>query len=354
MADFSIDIQLEWIYLKSMLPEKFNGDVQQTAKYLTELNQSIKGESRQIGVQFTAKDSTTPAFKAVETSANKSGKAFQQNERALGRLTKTYNGSVTSLRQGLAARKQELAGLKKTDTRYKHVTQQVLGYQRALNKAKGVQDGSITSLRQQQQRFQELADTLTLGTAEQIKFAAAARIETQIKRTTNPLGQFFGVLNKIATLQAGFTAFAAIVGSFTGSLNKFIGQQKALEGFELALKNVGLSTEEVNQRLDDAARISRELGAPLEQVEKSFKRMVPALEAVGVNASDSGKFLEGIAARTQTLGLNTEQTGRFMEAFAQVLSKGKLQSEELNQQISELDGAFRAQLAKSLDVTTRN
>ena len=193
-----------------------------------------------------------------------------------------------------------------------------------------------------------------MGTAEQIKFAAAAkRIETQIKRTTNPLGQFFGVLNKIATLQAGFTAFAAIVGSFTGSLNKFIGQQKALEGFELALKNVGLSTEEVNQRLDDAARISRELGAPLEQVEKSFKRMVPALEAVGVNASDSGKFLEGIAARTQTLGLNTEQTGRFMEAFAQVLSKGKLQSEELNQQISELDGAFRAQLAKSLDVTTQ-
>ena len=81
--------------------------------------------------------------------------------------------------------------------------------------------------------------------------------------------------------------------------------------------------------------------------------MVPALEAVGVNASDSGKFLEGIAARTQTLGLNTEQTGRFMEAFAQVLSKGKLQSEELNQQISELDGAFRAQLAKSLDVTTQ-
>ena len=231
MADFSIDIPVGMdISQVNAALKKFNGDVQQTAKYLTELNQSIKGESRQIGVQFTAKDSATPAFKAVETSANKSGKAFQQNERALGRLTKTYNGSVTSLRQGLAARKQELAGLKKTDTRYKHVTQQVLGYQRALNKAKGVQDGSITSLRQQQQRFQELADTLTLGTAEQIKFAAAAkRIETQIKRTTNPLGQFFGVLNKIATLQAGFTAFAAIVGSFTGSLNKFIGQQKLLK-----------------------------------------------------------------------------------------------------------------------------
>ena len=44
------------------------------------------------------------------------------------------------------------------------------------------------------------------------------------------------------------------------------------------------------------------------------------------------------------LGLNTEQTGRYIEAFAQVMGKGKLQSEELNQQFSELDGGLRGQL----------
>ena len=355
MADFSIDIPIGMdISQVNAALRKFNGNLQETAKYLTQLNQSITGESQTIGVQFIAKDEASPAFKAVQTSAGKAEKAFEGNARQLKQLTKTYKASVTSLKQGLAAKKQELAGLTKTSKRYKHVTQQVLGYQRALNKAKGIQEGSITQLRQQQARFQELADSLQLGTAEQIRYAnAAKKIENQIKRTTNPLGVFFGVLNKIATVQAGFTAFAALIGGFTGSLNKFIGQQKALEGFELALRNVGLSTEEVAGRLADAARISKELGAPLEQVEKSFKRMVPALEAVGVNAEDSGKFLEGIAARTQTLGLNTEQTGRFMEAFAQVLSKGKLQSEELNQQISELDGAFRAQLATALGVTTQ-
>ena len=183
MADFSIDIPVGMdISQVNAALKKFNGDIQQTAKYLTELNESISGESRQIGVQFVAKDSASPAFKAVETSANKSGKAFQSNQRQLKQLTRTYDGSVTSLRQGLAARKQELAGLRKTDTRYKHVTQQIEGYQRALNKAKGIQEGSITSLRQQQQKFQELADTLTLGSAEQIKYAnAAKKIETQIK-----------------------------------------------------------------------------------------------------------------------------------------------------------------------------
>jgi tape measure domain-containing protein len=355
MADFSIEIPVGMdVSQVNAALKKFNGDIQQTAKFLKELKDSITGESQLIGVQFVATDSTKPAFKAVSTGINSVNKESKGLENQLTQLTKVYSGSVTSIRQTIAARKQELAGLRNTDTRYKSLTKEIEHYQQALNKAKGIQEGSITSLRQQQQKFQELADSLALGSAEQIKYAnAAKKIETQIKRTTNPLGQFFGVLNKIATLQAGFTAFTAIIGTFTGSLNKFVGQLKALEGIELALKNVGLSTAEVNDRLQDATRISAELGAPLEQVEKSFKRMVPALEAVGVNAQDSGRFLEGIAARTQTLGLNTEQTGRFMEAFAQVLSKGKLQSEELNQQISELDGAFRAQLAKSLDVTTQ-
>ena len=355
MADFSIEIPVGMdVSQVNAALKKFNGDIQQTAKYLKELKDSITGESQLIGLQFVATDSTKPAFKAVSTGINSVNKESKGLENQLTQLTKVYSGSVTSIRQTIAARKQELAGLRNTDTRYKSLTKEIEHYQQALNKAKGIQEGSITSLRQQQQKFQELADSLALGSAEQIKYAnAAKKIETQIKRTTNPLGQFFGVLNRIATLQAGFTAFAAVIGTFTGSLNKFVGQLKALEGFELALKNVGLSTAEVNDRLQDATRISAELGAPLEQVEKSFKRMVPALEAVGVNAEDSGRFLEGIAARTQTLGLNTEQTGRFMEAFAQVLSKGKLQSEELNQQISELDGAFRAQLAKSLGVTTQ-
>ena len=80
--------------------------------------------------------------------------------------------------------------------------------------------------------------------------------------------------------------------------------------------------------------------------------MIPALKAVGTSAEDSDKFIEAISARSQALGLNTEQSGRLLEAFAQVLSKGKLQAEELNQQISELDGAFRTQLADALGKTT--
>ena len=354
MADFSIEIPVGMdISQVNAALKKFNGNVQETAKYLTDLSKSTTGDTRLIGVQFVATDSLSPAFKATETSSSRAGKAYAANERQLKQLTKTVRGSVTSLRQSIAARKQQLAGIRRTDSAYQHVEKTIKSLQKALNKAQGIEEGSVAAKRQLLSSLQRQADALRQGSEEQRRYAREVKkLTAEINNTNNPFSRFFGILNRLATLQAGFQAFTAIVGGFFGKINEFTGQQKQLEGFELALKNVGLSTVEASKALGEASSISARLGAPLQQVEKSFKRMVPSLRAVGVNAEDSSKFIEGIAARTQTLGLNTEQSGRFVEAFAQVLSKGKLQAEELNQQISELDGAFRTQLADALGVAT--
>ena len=332
------------------------GDVEALAKVIDKFKRQasdvVTGQRALITLE--GKDAASGTIGVVTDKLNKYEKSARETIGQLNKLTGAEKRSAMGLSQKLSFLKQAQSRVEKTSRSYKTLEKGIRAYTAAIKQNSGIQKGSIADLTEQANKLQKLSELYTIGSAEQIKYAnGAKRVRDQIKGTTSPLNKFFGVLNRIATVQAGFTAFAAIIGTFTGSLNKFVGQQKALEGFELALKNVGLSTAEVNERLADAARISAELGAPLEQVEKSFKRMVPALEAVGVNAEDSGKFLEGIAARTQTLGLNTEQTGRFMEAFAQVLSKGKLQSEELNQQISELDGAFRGQLAKSLGVTTQ-
>ena len=332
------------------------GDVEALAKVIDKFKRQAGdvATGQRALITLEGKDAASGTIGVVTDKLNKYGKEARETISQLNKLTGAEKRSAMGLAQKLSFLKQAQSRVEKTSRSYRTLEKGIRAYTAAIRQNNGVQKGSIADLTEQANKLQKLSELYTLGSAQQIQYANAARkIRDEIKGTTSPLSKFFGVLNRIATVQAGFTAFAAIIGSFTGSLNKFVGQQKALEGFELALKNVGLSTAEVNERLADAAKISAELGATLEQVEKSFKRMVPALEAVGVNADDSGKFLEGIAARTQTLGLNTEQTGRFMEAFAQVLSKGKLQSEELNQQISELDGAFRGQLAKSLGVTTQ-
>ena len=171
-------------------------------------------------------------------------------------------------------------------------------------------------------------------------------------KTTNFFNTLTKFAGKVAVFSAAFTAVSAGLRSVGNAAGVYVARAKEIESFNLAIRNVGYTQAETNRVFQQAATTANSLGAPIQQVEKSYKRMIPALEAVGTSADESDRFIASISARSATLGLNSEQSGRLLEAFAQVLSKGKLQAEELNQQISELDGAFRTQFADALGVTT--
>lgn len=224
----------------------------------------------------------------------------------------------------------------------------------------GVQRGSITALKAKRAELIQVKNNLKINsaeykrlTAEIEKFDATLKgNNAQLDKTTKKTGTFFGVFAKIAVVSAGIQSIGAALRSVGNAIDVYTRRTKDVEGFNLALENLGMTQTEVDRVFGQAEKTAKSLGAPLQQVEKSYKRMLPALRNVGASAQESDKFIEAISARTQTLGLNTEQSGRLLEAFAQVLSKGKLQAEEMNQQISELDGAFRGQLAEALGVTT--
>jgi len=354
----SIEIEISANYNADDVNKKLaktGKSIEEIADALDDLGPKLKGEAtKKIFVQLEGRDAVSGKLKAVDNQFDNLSEGSKKLASSLNTLTGAEKGSATALKQGLSAAKQKLSSLNKTSAAYSHTEQKVRGYQEALNKVNGVMAGSIAQKRQLATRLQKLSESYVQGSVEQRRYAAELKkINAEISGANGPFRTFFGVLNKVASAQAGFVAFSAIIGTFTGKINELINQQKQLQGFDLALKNIGLSSVQASEALAEAAGIANRLGAPIQQVEKSFKRMIPALKAVGVNSKDSSKFIEAIAARTQTLGLNTEQSGRFLEAFAQVLSKGKLQAEELNQQISELDGAFRTQLADALNVTTQ-
>ena len=111
MADLSIEIPVGMdISQVNAALKIFNGNIKETAKYLTDLTKSVTGDTAQIFVKATASDSLSPAFVAIAGSASKADKEIAKTENSLKQLTKTQRGSVTSLRQSLAARKQQLAG----------------------------------------------------------------------------------------------------------------------------------------------------------------------------------------------------------------------------------------------------
>jgi tape measure domain-containing protein len=132
------------------------------------------------------------------------------------------------------------------------------------------------------------------------------------------------------------------------AIDAMVERTKQIQGLEVAFKAFGLTTEDAGKALAFTKGVAVTYGADLEALDKAMRRITPTIVTMGGTLNDSMIITEAIAKRTASLGLNAEQTGRFMEAFAQVMGKGKLQAEELNQQFAELDGSLRGQVAAYL------
>jgi len=298
--------------------------------------------------------------KQIQASLNKENSQYQRQTEIINQLNVALRraqgieaGSIADIGFNVrdAERRLQIENLS-ADAR-RELTNEISRYNQEINKAKGIEEGSVAALRQQQQEQQRLAETLRVGSDAQRQAAEnVRRLGDEIGKASPKTFNLITAFNRLATVQAGITAITSAFAQVTGSVDQVVRRLKAIEAFDLALKNVGVSASDSAKFFVQAAETAESLGAPIEQVEKSYRRIVPSLKNLGASSAETDKFISNLTARTQTLGLSTEESGRLLEAFAQVLSKGKLQGEELNQQISELDGAFRGQFANALGVST--
>jgi len=309
---------------------------------LTSLRQSLNVEKQ-------LKNALAPGTAAYQQRVDK----IAQLEAAVRRAQGVQDGSVAAIRAEGKALLEQLNNQNLSIAQREKLTQAINSNAEAERRAQGIQSGSIADLRAQQAEYQRLAESLRVGTAEQIRAQQAAdELGNRIAALTPKTTSFIGQLNKLATIQAGIQAITAIFGQIAGSIDKVVKRIKEVEAFDLALRNLGVSASDSAAAFSQAANTANALGAPIQQVEKAYKRITPALRDIGASAAESDRFIENLTARTQVLGLTTEESGRLQEAFAQVLAKGKLQAEELTQQIAEVDGAFRTQFAEALGITS--
>lgn len=265
-------------------------------------------------------------------------------------------------------------GVKRLQPVVKEVYSEYEKLNNAQKKFNQTAEGSVTSLRQQVNQATQVRDSIarivtqtdaygrSIKAANPEWTAANARVQelnvqlaqaggniAQIAKAQFPaFGNLLSIGNQLTQVvnivQSVVIAFQAAA----GAADALIQREKQIQGLRLALSGFISSQGEVSQVLASAKGISLEYGASLTQVEQAYKRVTPAILASGGTLGETEKIIESLAARTTQLGLNTEQSGRYIEAFAQVMGKGKLQSEELNQQFSELDGALRSQIASYL------
>lgn len=249
-------------------------------------------------------------------------------------------------------------------------------YTKARQKASKVEEGSITNLRQSVNTLKQQRDSVQrytfsaqkglFGITNQVRTQNAAWTEANAKvqaaeaalRKVGGIqfggiklpdfGGFLSLANKATQIGAAINTAVQGFQALNQVAQVFIQRQQQIAAITLTLESFGVSAQGASETLAQAKVTALTYGASLAEVEKGYKRLTPVILSAGGDLKTTDAVIESLTARTTALGLNTEQSGRYIEAFAQVLGKGKLQSEELNQQFSELDGALRGQLQSFL------
>lgn len=265
-------------------------------------------------------------------------------------------------------------GVKRLQPVVKEIYSEYEKLNNAQKKFNQTQEGSVTSLRQQVNQATQVRDSIARIVTQtdqygrsvkginpawadankqveqlNVKLAQASGNYMQIIKAQVPqFGQLLSIGNSLTQVVQVAQAVVIAFQSIAGAADALVQREKQIQGLKLALGGFISSQSEVTQVLASAKGVSLEYGASLTQVEQAYKRVTPAILASGGTLGETEDVIASLAARTTQLGLNTEQSGRYIEAFAQVMGKGKLQSEELNQQFSELDGALRSQIASYL------
>lgn len=178
--------------------------------------------------------------------------------------------------------------------------------------------------------------------------------EQQLKQLEGQYGRF---KQSAENLQQGLQGIVGIAGAVAGSLG-LIGAKSLQTAIEV---------EALQTKLNFAAGGAREGAEAFKFVQDEADRLkVPILESskafASLSAATRGTVLEGestkktftaLAQAGRVLNLSTEDVNGLFLATTQVISKGKVQAEELRGQIGErLPGAFNI-FARSLGISTQ-
>ena len=331
----------------------------ETLKLETSLKKATAAEKGSVSSSRALVATLNQQRNAVKTGSYEWNFLAQRLEAANAKYREAQGiqrGSAADISAQIGRLKQLQSQTNQTASATSNWNQAISGLNSQLRRQQGIQQGSLTDLQAYRAELIKSRDatnkfTDPKGFAELAK--SIAGVDSKLSALESPFKKLARFVDTIGRIRVAIDAVSDAFTTVNATINTFVSRAKQVESFNLALQNIGYSAQESNKAFQQATQTALDLGAPLAGVEKSYRRMIPSLKAIGVSSADSDKFIEQLSARTQVLGLNTEQSGRLIEAFAQVLSKGKLSAEELNQQISELDGAFRTQLATALNVSTQ-
>lgn len=251
-------------------------------------------------------------------------------ETQLKQIRKTESGSLTSLRQQVNEARQARDGIVKYKTAIEGARNEV----KTLNPLWAEQNQRLGQL----QRQLDLVDSS--GFWDKAKTALRAE-------------GFISFLNGLEQITQGLQAANIVIGQVGSAINTLISTAADLQSFALSFKAIGAGAAGASSSLQDSARIALGLGVNIQTVQDGFRQLSPVVLNSGGSLKDVSAIVESLNSRFAAFGISGDRARRVTNGIIQAFAKGKLQAEELTQQISEADPAFKTDLAQAIGKSTQ-
>jgi tape measure domain-containing protein len=161
-----------------------------------------------------------------------------------------------------------------------------------------------------------------------------------------------GIFATVSKLKGAYLAVAAVVGGVViTAFKNLITLTARLEAQGKAFSTVfGRDAKDAMKFVKEEAK---RLGLEIETASKGFVKISAAAKGTSLEGEGVREVFSGVAEAATALQLNSEQTAGALTALEQIISKGKVQAEELRGQLGErLPGAFQI-AARAMGVTTK-
>ncbi|WP_394749533.1 tape measure protein [Spongiimicrobium salis] len=341
------------------LIEKLKGQVTDLSTGLVEISKA----GREVNGNFANIRLPKELEKSLE--ANKTLIAqFNQNAKERERLEK-------ALEKAIAKRSEAESKVNKEIVKNRHEIQLI---NKAL-KDEAVLSSKLSSAYQKLSvKHRQAADTLRnyiaqgrLGNETQRKFNRRInraqkefdRLDKKIKKADSAIRDFRRNVGNYTTAlgkaNLAFRNFAGIFGAYSAlQISKEIFDQiKAIDAMNKALKQITDSTIQFNQANLFLEKLADEAGVNILKLSKAYVKFFAAAKNTNLTLIDTQKIFRNVTKAASILGLSTADTEGALRALEQMLSKGKVQAEEIRGQLGErLPGAFQI-LARSMGLTTQ-
>lgn len=272
-----------------------------------------------IKVQITAEDMFTAVMNGIEQGM----KNFQKSIEGLGPVAKKAGDAINAAFNTLGVKSS--ASIKAEEA----------SITRAFYTIQQSGTASANEIKQAHAAMQEKLKQL--GPVAQQAGEAGAK----------SLGSMLPSLRAIPLL---FNQSLQMVETFARALMQLAGPAMAMEKLNAQFLAATGSSELAAKDLDYIREVSNRMGLSFQDAAGSFAKFAASTRNTAIEGAKAKEVFEGVAIASTALRLSTDETNGILLAFSQMIGKGKISAEELNQVAERMPGALDV-MARSVGMT---